>query len=145
MEQIKEINLKSACELFSKQPSSFKVSSNCMWPFIKKGDAVLVKNCKPQELKEGEIIVYRNGDNLFAHRIIEIRENNFITKADMNFKKDRPISGEQIIGRVGLVKKGLFKLNLEKRFFKTINYLLFLLGKLQVKFYSAFKKLSKSH
>ncbi len=145
MTQIKKIDLKLACELFSKQPSSFRVSSSCMWPFIKRGDSVLVKNCKPQELKKGEIIVYRNGDNLFVHRIVEIRENNFITKADMNFKKDKPISGEQIIGRVGIVKKDLFELNLETKFFRAINCLLFLLGKLQVRFYLAFKKIFKNH
>lgn len=140
MTQAKRIDLKLACELFSKEPSFFKVSSGCMRPLISKGDSVLIKSCKVNELKRGDIVLYRGANNLFVHRFLGIKEDKILTKADMSFKENRPILKEQMIGRVSLVKKGLISLNLESKIFRGLNYLFFIFNRIEAKLYLLVKK-----
>jgi signal peptidase I len=139
MEENRLINLTAITELFSKHPIFFKVSSGCMRPLVSKGDTVLVKSCQPDELKRGEIVLYRSGNNLFIHRFLGFKCDDIITKADTKFSENKPIPKEQVIGRVSLIKKKHFAICLESKIFKIISYFLFIFSKMQVKLYSLVK------
>ena len=76
------------------------ITSGSMWPALKKGDMVLIKGiASSEEIKEGDIVVYKNPKGFTIHRVIEINENTVVTKGDANNVEDSPIKYEEIIGK----------------------------------------------
>lgn len=77
------------------------ITSGSMWPALKTNDLVFIQGVASSEIKEGDIIVYRNpsGTSFTIHRVVKIDGNTFTTKGDANFNEDPPISGELIVGR----------------------------------------------
>lgn len=80
-----------------------KVSSNSMFPTIKKDDYIVIKKQKNYEI--GDIITFKSKENcLITHRIIEKYENAFITKGDNNnISDDEQVKIEVILGKVILI------------------------------------------
>jgi len=84
-------------DIFGFKP--FIVLSGSMEPTIKTGDIAIIKNAKKEVLKEGDIIAFRSGTSVVTHRIIEIKEDKFITKGDNNNTEDRfPVEYKDIEG-----------------------------------------------
>jgi signal peptidase len=82
------------------------ITSSSMWPVLKKGDIVLIKNANKEDLEVGDIIVYKNYEQIRGedvgftiHRIVELQENRLKTKGDANNATDNPIEYNQIVGR----------------------------------------------
>ena len=81
--------------------------SNSMKPYINRGDVVLVKKLKPEDMKNlcvGDVVQYTVDNKTVIHRIITIIEGSggaleFITKGDFNESPDAfPVTEEQVIG-----------------------------------------------
>lgn len=106
--------------------SDFEISSSSMFPFLKPGDMASVKRAKLQDLKKGDIIIYKRDDYLCVHRYIHpVRDFLFIAKGDnLPYFDQLPISAEQLVGKVIAVRKGKKVINLERASWKIINYLL---------------------
>ena len=62
------------------------------------GDVVVVK--VNDEVKENDIIVYKEENSFITHRIIKIDGQNLITRGDANNSEDKPIKSSQILGKV---------------------------------------------
>jgi len=75
------------------------ITSGSMWPALKKGDLVLVKAVKQDEIAVGDIVVYTNKQGFTIHRIIEIKGEKIITKGDANNISDTPIMFKDIVGK----------------------------------------------
>ncbi len=77
-----------------------KVSSNSMFPTIKKDDYIVIKKQKDYEI--GDIITFKSKEDcLITHRIIEKYENVFITKGDNNnISDDEQVKMGVILGKV---------------------------------------------
>jgi len=76
------------------------ITSGSMWPALKKGDLILIKGIAGREdIKEGDIIVYKNPKGFTIHRVIKTNENTVVTKGDANNVSDAPIKYEEIIGK----------------------------------------------
>lgn len=75
----------------------FKVATGSMEPTIKIGDIILVKRSK--EYKINDIITYETKGIYVTHRIIDIKDNKYITKGDANNTADKGISKKEIIGK----------------------------------------------
>ena len=77
--------------------SLLKVISGSMSPIIEVDDYIIIY--KTNVYKVGDIITYKDNNNsLVTHRIIDIKENEIITKGDFNSTVDVPISKEQVVG-----------------------------------------------
>ena len=76
------------------------ITSSSMWPALKQGDLVLIKNVKQNQLKIGDIIVYKNEQGFTIHRIVRLNKENLITKGDANNVEDKPVDYKEVIGRV---------------------------------------------
>ncbi len=79
--------------------------SDSMYPAIKAGDLVIVRETDPNSLVKGDIIAFREGKSVITHRIIDVRVVNgvrqFITKGDNNNTEDRlPVLGNAVEGRM---------------------------------------------
>lgn len=75
------------------------ITSGSMWPLLHEGDLVFIEGVKKEDIREGDIVVWRNPNGFTIHRVVHLNENTFVTKGDANFKEDDPVRYEDIIGR----------------------------------------------
>ena len=86
------------------------IGSESMTPSICKGDAIIVQKLEKREiqnLKVGEILVFKNSGIVLVHRITEMYQNDdglhFRTKGDANTAEDSfPTSEEDVIGKTNI-------------------------------------------
>ncbi|HHE64731.1 MAG TPA: signal peptidase I, partial [Bacteroidetes bacterium] len=77
------------------------VLSGSMSPAMNAGDIVLISKINPEEIKNGDIITFREGKTFTTHRVVEIVNNSFRTKGDANEDPDmKVIKTEQVVGKV---------------------------------------------
>ena len=87
------------------------ITSGSMWPELKKGDLILIKGINSkEEINIGDIIVYTNVKGFTIHRVIEMNENNLVTKGDANNVKDSPIKYEEVIGKTLTINNKPFRI-----------------------------------
>lgn len=96
-------------KLTGKEPSILShklyiVDSGSMSPTIKEDSMIIVKEEKPEEIKEKDIITYYGYENSrVTHRVIEVQNQGefFITRGDANDSNDPfPLEGKKLIGKV---------------------------------------------
>ena len=107
----------------------FEVATGSMSGTIEIGDVVIVKITK--DVNQGEVIVYKEGDNFITHRLVEKDGDHLVAKGDANNSEDKPITEDQILGRVIYIlpKLGVWrKIFLSPEIIGLILLLLFLLG-----------------
>lgn len=78
------------------------ITSGSMWPVLGEGDLVFVQGISgKEELKIGDVIVYRNKvNNTFTiHRIVKMNEDTLVTKGDANFNEDAPTPYSDVVGK----------------------------------------------
>lgn len=79
----------------------FQVATGSMSPTIEIGDVVIVKIT--DNVEKNDIIVYEEEKNYITHRLIDIKEENFITSGDANNTDDKPVNKDKLLGRVELI------------------------------------------
>lgn len=82
-----------------------------MWPFIRSGDKILVKNITAEDLSIGDVILYRVNGYLACHRLIKKAlsgsEYLLYTRGDNTAGQAQIITADMLIGRVtGVLKRG---------------------------------------
>lgn len=75
------------------------ITSGSMWPVLHEGDLVFIEGVKKEDIREGDIVVWRNPGGFTIHRVAHLNENTLVTKGDANFKEDDPVKYEDVIGR----------------------------------------------
>lgn len=76
------------------------VISGSMEPTLKVGGILYYEKINIDDFDEGDILVYQTKEHIISHRIVDITENGFITKGDINNSVDNYlISNEQILGK----------------------------------------------
>jgi signal peptidase I len=82
----------------------FRMQGYSMYPTLKNGDRGHVEKCTADNIKIGDILVFKSNDKLIAHRLMSIRHENgvrlFIAKGDKNFHFDPPFTEKELIGKV---------------------------------------------
>ena len=102
-----------------------------MFPTLRNGDTLLIKNFNILEIEPFDIVVYKNKVVQVCHRIFKIKYENgkkfFYTKGDFNLFFVEKVQEDNILGKViGVYRKGRFKsLRLEKTIFYYIFISLF--------------------
>ena len=93
--------------------SLFEVQTGSMHGTIEAGDWIVVNS--HSDVKVGDIVTYKHGNDFVTHRIIESYKGTYVTKGDANNAKDDPIDQSQIIGKVvktfhgfGILRKTIF-------------------------------------
>ena len=68
------------------------IATESMTGEINKGDAVVFEKYERQIIKEGQVVVFRDGKSLVVHRVVEIQRidgsNRYFTKGDANEDRD---------------------------------------------------------
>ncbi len=106
----------TACDLAMEVASQFgsirlRVSGTSMAPAVRPGDLLRVERTTAYEILPGEIAVFAREGRLIAHREVARAENAcgacLVTRGDRVRQNDRPVTGEELIGRVtGIERDG---------------------------------------
>ena len=102
---------------------NFTILTGSMEPAINPGDIVIIKKVSPEKIKEKDVITYKLDSAYITHRVIGIKDGNFITKGDNNNVEDSiPVSEDQLVGvEIALIPKlGYFIAFLSKPIVKSI-------------------------
>lgn len=95
-----------------------RVQGNSMHPVIRDGDVVLVKPAKMSEIKLGDVVCYRSGNIIIAHRFIQKRRENgkiaLLIKGDSNLSFDKKVHREQVLGKVVVIEREGQEIGLNK-------------------------------
>lgn len=90
-------------------PIRFRACGDSMYPAILNGDVITVVPVSTDEIVHGDILLYRDGDRVLAHRLIGISgygtATRFRLRGDSNAWCDAPIAPAQIVGRVDTVER----------------------------------------
>lgn len=76
----------------------FEVATASMFPTIEIGDVVVVEITK--DVQQNDIIVYKDGESIITHRLIEKNGDELIAKGDANNSEDKPINENMVLGKV---------------------------------------------
>ena len=76
-----------------------------MYPLIKQREDILTIR-KVDTFKRGDIVLYKSDvEHYVLHRILRIKKDKIILAGDYNYFKDKPISKDQILGKLIEIKK----------------------------------------
>lgn len=83
----------------------FVVSGISMEPTIGHGDlAIVQESVDPKSIEVGDVLKFRQGELGIVHRVVAIEEGPlFVTQGDNVNRADRPVSPDQVDGKVVLV------------------------------------------
>ena len=85
-------------------PVSINMKGFSMYPTFKEGDTGIVEKWNPEDIKIGDIIVFKANNKFVAHRLIKIAFHEgkrvFFAKGDKNSYSDEPFSDEALIGKI---------------------------------------------
>lgn len=76
----------------------FEVTTGSMAKTLNVYDVIVVKITK--EVEKGDIITFKQDEDLITHRIMEIDGDKIITKGDANNTEDKAITKDAVIGKV---------------------------------------------
>lgn len=107
-----------------KQQSWLSVLSGSMQPLLQIGDKVLVQSVRPDNIKLGDIIVFKTPDKLIVHRVIRrYNSSSFLQKGD-NTVTAEIVSSKDVIGRVTAIRKDDKIIYLNRGIWKFVNNVL---------------------
>jgi ribosomal protein S18 acetylase RimI-like enzyme len=110
--------------------TSFHAQGTCMYPNVRPGDLLHIFPKKMEEVKIGEIAVFRRGPNLFGHRIIAKEKNKrglfILTRPDRSDQgNDGPTYDEDLLGIVSSIKRRGSNLDPAKRSYSGLERMYF--------------------
>lgn len=104
---------------------SLRVASGSMQPLIQPGDRVTVKHADVDQVKFGDIIVFRLQEVLVVHRVIgRLRIDGrtfFLQKGDSNLAAS-PVPSDDVLARVVAIGKAGKTFRLDTLWEKSVNY-----------------------
>ena len=88
----------------------FSAPGTSMGATIRDGEAITVAPVEPGEITWGDIVVYRRGHHLLAHRVVRFArrdrpDGGFLVRGDAACTCDAPVAPEQILGKVVSVER----------------------------------------
>lgn len=96
--------------------SILSAETGSMSPTIEKGDIIIIKI--GDEIKENDIITYKQENVLITHRVEKIEDDIIIAKGDYNNVQDESIKKNQVIGKAVFI---INNVEIWKKVFTDIN------------------------
>jgi len=127
-----------------KNDSLFETSGFSMWPFLRPSQKLIIKRCPIAGLKPGDIICYRDRNQLVCHRMVKsIKEDNrygLYVRGDNSFSCPELVDQEAFLGKVvGVLKKNKV-VNIDSARYIFINKIIIVIAPLIARLNSCLKK-----
>ena len=94
----------------------FRARGGSMHPTIREGEAITVAPARPAGINRGDVILYRVGQGVIAHRVARVAQRPdgalvFSPRGDAAQGRDDPVEEGAVLGRVVAVERGGRTLN----------------------------------
>ena len=102
----KEISLE---EFLNQQGSlTYRNAGTSMLPLLKEGrDLFTVTRKESGRCRKGDVVLYRRGRQLVLHRIVEVRDRDYVILGDNCVRRETGITDDDILGvMTGFVRRG---------------------------------------
>jgi len=87
----------------------FSAPGTSMGPTIRDGETITVAPAAPSQIRRGDVVAYRRGYHVIAHRVVRVERHNdspaFLMRGDATTSCDPPVAPEQILGKVVSVER----------------------------------------
>lgn len=84
-----------------------RLGGTSMLPALRPGDVVEFRTLDSSGAKPGEIVLFRRGSALVAHRVVALTDQGLLTQGDSLDAPDPLVPGADVLGRgVGLIRRG---------------------------------------
>ena len=98
----------------------FSAPGTSMGATIRDGEAITVAPAEPGEITRGDIVAYRRGHQVIAHRVVgcgrrDRADGAFLLRGDAALTCDAPVTPEQILGKVVSVERRGRQLSVNSR------------------------------
>lgn len=91
-----------------KIPQIIVIDSEDMEPTLNIGDIILIKYIEEEDIKENDIIVFKEGENIITHRVVDILDTDngkkFVTKDNSNVESSGIVKYSNIEGKYQEIK-----------------------------------------
>jgi len=101
-----------------------------MWPFMDGKEKLVAKKVSLEELKAGDLLLYRLDSRLLCHRLVKKKNGLLFLRPDASFSLAEAISEADCLGKVIRIIKGKRIVNLEAKVYNFINRLILLFAPL---------------
>lgn len=82
-------------------------AGSSMLPAVRPSDVLLVRRVELERARVGDIVLYRRGRRLFAHRVVRSLPGRLVTRGDALPGDDPPVGPAELLGRVlRVVRRG---------------------------------------
>ena len=114
--------------------SFFETTGFSMWPFLRAGEKLIVKRTPLENLRVGDLIIYRANNQLVCHRLIKsVKEGerySLYARADSSVSRPETVTAEMFLGQaISIIKNGKI-INLKRMKWQLINRLIVLVAPL---------------
>jgi signal peptidase I len=96
---------------------SLRVHGTSMLPWVRPGDIALIRMISRENVRCGDVVLFRRQDHLFVHRIVEKRGSldaaELLSKGDAHPASDGVIGEQELLGRVVRIYRGGRRINLD--------------------------------
>jgi hypothetical protein len=98
----------------------FRATGKSMHPTIRDGEAIVLQRSDPTQLREGDIVLSRQEDRLFAHRIVKLTKahgvpTTMLLRGDAMEACDLPLGPGAIVAKVVAVERRGQLIDLDSR------------------------------
>lgn len=81
-----------------------RVSGISMFPFLRRGDSLLVSRADSKEIRVGNIILFYDEGGIYCHRVFSKKEDGITVKADTNVCTEF-LKPDDLIGQVVAIER----------------------------------------
>jgi hypothetical protein len=96
---------------------SLRVHGTSMQPWVQPGDIALVRQASLENVRCGDVVLFRRENHLLVHRIVEKRGSleaaEFFAKGDAHPDSDGRVQEKELLGRVVRLYRGQKRIDLE--------------------------------
>ena len=87
--------------------SWYSVTSDSMSPALREGDTLETVPCRPEDLKRGDLVVFKRGAESICHRFLGRRSGHLYTQGDNLWHPDPPFPEDALEGKgIRLLRPG---------------------------------------
>jgi signal peptidase I len=87
----------------------FRADGDSMYPTIRSGESITVVAVAADAVVPGEILLYRRGVRLLAHRVVAVTTSGagrvFELRGDAKASSDAPVGADAVVGKVVAVRR----------------------------------------
>jgi hypothetical protein len=95
---------------------SLRVHGTSMLPWVQPGDVALVRQASLENVRCGDVVLFRRENHLLVHRIVEKRGSlaaEYFAKGDAHPNSDGRVEEKELLGRVVRLYRGRKRIDLE--------------------------------